>query len=37
MTPVIFFTPEARADLREIALRIAERNPTRAFTYVDEI
>ena len=31
------FTPEARADLREIALRIAERNPVRAFSYVDEI
>jgi toxin ParE1/3/4 len=36
MTPVRF-TPEARADLREIALRIADRNPVRALTYVDEI
>jgi toxin ParE1/3/4 len=36
MMPVRF-TPEARADLREIALRIADRNPVRAFTYVDEI
>ena len=36
MTPVVY-TPEARADLREIALRIADRNPTRAFTYVDEV
>jgi hypothetical protein len=35
MTPVRF-TPEARADLREIALRIADRNPVRAFTYVGE-
>jgi toxin ParE1/3/4 len=36
MIPVRF-TPEARADLREIALRIADRNPVRALTYVDEI
>ena len=34
---LVSFTPEARADLREIALRIAERSPVRAFTYVDEI
>jgi toxin ParE1/3/4 len=31
------FTREARADLREIALRIADHNPVRAFSYVDEI
>ena len=31
------FTPEARADLRDIALRIANDNPIRAFSYVDEI
>jgi toxin ParE1/3/4 len=36
MIPVRF-TPEARADLREIALRIADRNPVRALTYADEI
>jgi toxin ParE1/3/4 len=36
MMPVRF-TLEARSDLREIALRIADRNPVRAFTYVDEI
>lgn len=31
------FTPDSRFDLREIALRIAERSPKRAFAYVDEI
>jgi toxin ParE1/3/4 len=36
MMPVSF-TPEARADLRDIALRIADHNLSRAFTYVDEI
>jgi toxin ParE1/3/4 len=34
--PVVF-TRAARRDLRGIALRIAERNPTRALTYVNEI
>ena len=31
------FTSAARADLREIALRIAEHSVRRSFTYVDEI
>lgn len=33
----VVFTPEAREDLRDIALKIAEHNPVRAFTYVDEL
>lgn len=33
----VTFTLEARADLRDIALRIADHNPVRAFTFVDEI
>ena len=31
------FTPGAFADLRAIALHIAEHNPARALSYVDEI
>jgi toxin ParE1/3/4 len=34
---VVRFTPESRADLRDIALDIAERNSARAHSYVDEI
>jgi toxin ParE1/3/4 len=34
--PVVF-TRVARQDLLGIALRIAERNPVRALTYVDEL
>lgn len=30
-------TPEAKADLEEIGDRIAERNPARAVTYVQEL
>ncbi len=33
----VTFSLEARADLREIALRIADHNRVRAFSFVDEI
>ena len=36
MMPVVF-TLRSREDLRDIALKIAERNPARAITYVDEL
>lgn len=33
----VVFTKSARQDLRAIALRIAERNPKRALTYIGEL
>jgi plasmid stabilization system protein ParE len=32
-----WFSPEAETDLYEIALTIAERNPERALSFVDEL
>ena len=33
----VSLTPAARADLRDIALYIAQENPTRALSFVDEL